>query len=141
MKEKKYKNKRKKEDEEGDAMKQLESRTLDNRMEMDILDGLDEIRSLNAQASKINPLDILNRIQEKASIDDEENMLLTKMKLANQIALKPCSIEIDDDEEEFIDEDFGEIDTIADPGEKKSKFLAPKVEVKKTSKIGFGARK
>jgi len=131
---------KKKEEEEGDAMKQLESRTLDNRMEMDILDGLDEIRSLNAQASKINPLDILNKIQEKADIDSEEKMLLTKMKL-NQIAQTPCSIEVEDDEEEFIDEEFGEIAPVDTTVEKKSKFLAPKTEVKKTSKIGFGARK
>lgn len=60
---------KKKEEEDADAMKQLgmfrsvfifllftdcfvESRTLDNKKEMDILDGLDEIRTLNAQASK-----------------------------------------------------------------------------------------
>jgi len=122
-------------------MKQLESRTLDNRMEMDILDGLDEIRSLNAQVSKINPMDILSKIQEKADIDSEEKLLLAKMNVANQLSLKPCSIEIEVDEEEFIDEEFGEIPTLTDPAEKKSKFLAPKTEVKKTSKIGFGARK
>jgi len=133
---------KKKEEEEGDAMKQLESRTLDNRMEMDILDGLDEIRSLNAQVSKINPLDILSKIQEKADIDSEEKTLLTKMKLVNQISQTPCSIEVEgEEEEEFIDEDFGEIPTVTETTEKKSKFIAPKVEVKKTSKIGFGARK
>jgi len=40
-------------EEEGDAMKALENRTMDSKIEMDIIEALDEIRSLNARNSKI----------------------------------------------------------------------------------------
>jgi len=67
--------KKREEEEEGNAMKALENKTLDNKMEMDILDGLDEIRSLNARASKVDPMDILEHIQKI-----KKNRLLTKRK-------------------------------------------------------------
>jgi hypothetical protein len=37
----------------------LENRTQDSKIEMDILDALDEIRSLNARQSKMDPIEIL----------------------------------------------------------------------------------
>jgi len=40
-------------EEEGDAMKALENRTLDSKIEMDIIEALDEIRALNARNSKV----------------------------------------------------------------------------------------
>lgn len=43
------------EEEEGDAMKALENKTLDSKIEMDIIEGLAEIRALNALNEKINP--------------------------------------------------------------------------------------
>ncbi len=36
-------------EEKGDAMKELENKTLDSKMEMEILDALDEIKALNAR--------------------------------------------------------------------------------------------
>ncbi len=39
-------------EEAGDAMKELENKTLDSKMEMEILDALDEIRALNARSSQ-----------------------------------------------------------------------------------------
>lgn len=62
-------------------MKVLENRTLDNKMELEILDALDEIRSLNAKTSKLDPEEVLQKLQEDwkrkevekaALIEDEE---------------------------------------------------------------------
>jgi len=74
--------KKREEEEEGNAMKALENKTLDNKMEMDILDGLDEIRSLNARASKVDPMDILEHIQknqEKQAVDEEEENAIKEL--------------------------------------------------------------
>jgi len=64
--------KQREEEEQGNAMKVLENKTLDNKMEMDILDGLDEIRSLNAKASKVDPMQILEHIQNKQEEEEQQ---------------------------------------------------------------------
>jgi len=46
-------------EEEGDTMKALENRTLDSKVEMDILDALDEIRALNARNAKVDPEELI----------------------------------------------------------------------------------
>eukprot|EP01052_Picozoa_sp_SAG31_P021932 SAG31_NODE_1720_length_7455_cov_3.242115_8_plen_511_part_00 len=45
---------RKEADEEGDAMRQLENKTMDSKIEMDILDALDEMRAQNARHEKVD---------------------------------------------------------------------------------------
>ena len=42
------------EEERGDSMKALENRTLDSKIEMDIIEGLEEIKQLNARNAKID---------------------------------------------------------------------------------------
>lgn len=64
--------KKREEEEEGNAMKALENKTIDNKMEMDILDGLDEIRSLNARVSKLDPLDVLEQLQQERDVTAED---------------------------------------------------------------------
>lgn len=61
--------------EEGDVMKELENKTMDSKMEMDILDALDEIKSLNARASVVD-IDALleRRKEEEHKLDDEDEM-------------------------------------------------------------------
>eukprot|EP00026_Physarum_polycephalum_P011840 Phypoly_transcript_12085.p1 GENE.Phypoly_transcript_12085~~Phypoly_transcript_12085.p1 ORF type:complete len:382 (+),score=95.88 Phypoly_transcript_12085:35-1147(+) len=66
------KGKREKE-EMGDAMKALENRTHDSKVEMDILDALDEIRSLNARQSKMDPIQIL--LQKQKEEEEEQQRL------------------------------------------------------------------
>jgi len=66
------KEKREKE-EMGDAMKALENRTHDSKVEMDILDALDEIRLLNARQSKVDPIEIL--LQKQKEQDEEQQKL------------------------------------------------------------------
>jgi Saf4/Yju2 protein len=41
-------------EEDGDAMKALENRTLDSKREMDIMDALDELKSLKARQAKLD---------------------------------------------------------------------------------------
>jgi DNA-directed RNA polymerase subunit RPC12/RpoP len=68
--------KQKREKEElGDAMKALENRTQDSKIEMDILDALDEIRSLNARQSKMDPIEVLLQRQREL---EEEQLRLTE---------------------------------------------------------------
>jgi len=65
----------------GDAMKALENRTTDSKVEMDILDALDEIRSLNARQSKMDPLEVLiaKQLEEEAEeqrLNEEDEELV-----------------------------------------------------------------
>ncbi len=64
-------------EEQGDAMKELENKTLDSKMEMDILDGLDEIKALNARAAGVKLDDLLaKRAAEDDRLDDADQMQL-----------------------------------------------------------------
>jgi len=87
--------KQREEEEMGNAMKQLENKTMDNKMEMDILDGLDEIRSLNAKVSKIDPMEILDQMQkereEKVELrfaDEEDEVLKELLKQQGEVFVK-----------------------------------------------------
>jgi DNA-directed RNA polymerase subunit RPC12/RpoP len=68
-------------EEEGDAMKALENRTLDSKIEMDIIEALDEIRALNARNAKVTSdtlLDLHKRtyedMQKSLEAEDEETV-------------------------------------------------------------------
>eukprot|EP01124_Arcella_intermedia_P006835 TRINITY_DN1412_c0_g1_i1.p1 TRINITY_DN1412_c0_g1~~TRINITY_DN1412_c0_g1_i1.p1 ORF type:complete len:296 (+),score=70.56 TRINITY_DN1412_c0_g1_i1:123-890(+) len=93
--------KQREEEEQGNAMKALENKTLDNKMEMDILDGLDEIRSLNAKASKVDPMQILEHIQkqeeeEEPSVDEEEMNTLRLLEQSSDLPIKRLPDEPDE---------------------------------------------
>lgn len=62
--------KARKEEEQFDAMKALENRTLDSKRQMDMLDSLDEIRTLRASQAKLGPDDVLTALQ--ARVDEEQ---------------------------------------------------------------------
>lgn len=53
------------EEEEVDAMKALENRTMDNKVEMDILDALDEIKAMNQRHLRVDTSKILDTIAAK----------------------------------------------------------------------------
>jgi len=68
-------------EEEGDAMKALENRTLDSKIEMDIIEALDEIRALNARNSKVTSDTLLEHhkrsyeeMQRSLQAEDEETV-------------------------------------------------------------------
>ncbi|KAI8642529.1 hypothetical protein BD408DRAFT_366446 [Parasitella parasitica] len=68
-------------DEPDDPMKSLESRTLDSKREMDIMDALDEIRTRNARSERLDVDEVLDRfsaedkvvITERMKIEEEED--------------------------------------------------------------------
>jgi len=133
--------KKKKEEEEGDAMKQLENRTMDNKMEMDILDGLDEIRSLNAQSFKVDPMSILGILQEqKNEVLDDEATVLLKLSETQKLKSKVSLIGITDEDGSQIT-DMTEAELSPKSITKNTKFAKPLPIKKKESKIGkFGAK-
>jgi hypothetical protein len=58
-------------EEEGDVMKQLENRTTDSKVELDILDALADIKSLNTRNAK---LDIDKVIEEKVKASEQKEL-------------------------------------------------------------------
>jgi len=105
------KDKREKE-EMGDAMKALENRTLDSKIEMDILDALDEIRSLNARQSKMDPLNVLLQMQkeqgeEEKRLDEEDEQLVKQTFGEGDVVVKRINEGDGENEEEEEEEDYG----------------------------------
>eukprot|EP01114_Cavostelium_apophysatum_P015808 TRINITY_DN4389_c0_g1_i2.p1 TRINITY_DN4389_c0_g1~~TRINITY_DN4389_c0_g1_i2.p1 ORF type:complete len:266 (-),score=72.39 TRINITY_DN4389_c0_g1_i2:525-1322(-) len=69
------------EEEAGDAMKALENRTLDSKVEMDILEALDEIKHMNARNEKLATEELIQHQieqleQKQSELDHEEQELL-----------------------------------------------------------------
>lgn len=63
--------------EQGDAMKELENKTLDSKMEMEILDGLEEIRALNARQAAVNMDDFMaSREKDAVALDAQDELKL-----------------------------------------------------------------
>jgi hypothetical protein len=72
-------------------MKALENKTMDSKMEMDILEGLDEIRTVNA-------------IHQKISADQLLEHHLEQMRKDNELAaMDRTDIELADEDEELLD--------------------------------------
>jgi hypothetical protein len=64
-----------------DAMKALENKTLDNKLEMDVLDALDEIKAINQRHEKVDTDAVLNNMVAKKLLPSgitEEDELLVK---------------------------------------------------------------
>jgi len=49
-------------EEEANPMKALENRTMESKKEMEILESLDDIRTVNAKSDRLNPDEVLERI-------------------------------------------------------------------------------
>jgi hypothetical protein len=63
--------KQKRKDEDADSMRALENKTIDNRQEMDILDALDELRSLKARREQMSFDEILSANIPTDDVDDD----------------------------------------------------------------------
>jgi RNase P subunit RPR2 len=65
--------------EEDNPMLALENKTLDSKIELDILDALDELRTRNAKLEKVNPEEILDKLIQLADeTEPEETVALDK---------------------------------------------------------------
>ena len=88
-------------EEEGDAMKALENRTVDSKIEMDILDALDEIKSLNAKNAKLDPEQVLEqRLAAHQSVDrlsEEEERQIQEAFGTSDTLLRRLDDEVDAD--------------------------------------------
>eukprot|EP00211_Chloroparvula_japonica_P015834 CAMPEP_0119151190 /NCGR_PEP_ID=MMETSP1310-20130426/45981_1 /TAXON_ID=464262 /ORGANISM="Genus nov. species nov., Strain RCC2339" /LENGTH=211 /DNA_ID=CAMNT_0007143447 /DNA_START=31 /DNA_END=663 /DNA_ORIENTATION=- len=88
--------KRQREEEDADSMKALENRTLDNKHELDSLDALDELRSMQSRHAEVSHEELLRRTkaehaagreaQEQA--DREEARLLFEEKRERLLRLE-----------------------------------------------------
>ena len=68
-------------EEEGNAMKALENKTLDSRREMDIMAALDDLQTLNRRQARVDTDAALAALQRSAA-DDEDG---------GQVCFLPCS--------------------------------------------------
>jgi len=68
--------KKRENEEEGDPMKSLENRTTDSKMEMDILDALDEIKALRARQSRIDYESLFSNQKRKYQDTDGNDLEL-----------------------------------------------------------------
>mmetsp|Transcript_3173 Transcript_3173/g.4913 ORF Transcript_3173/g.4913 Transcript_3173/m.4913 type:complete len:271 (+) Transcript_3173:35-847(+) len=98
-KEKKFTNQRESED-KNDPMKALENRTLDSKIEMDILDALDEIRAVNTRHERLNPTNLIDK--RKSDERNEEDLKDEEIVKAVRFKSKKMTHKIlsDSDEEE-----------------------------------------
>lgn len=73
-------------EEEGDVMKALENRTQDSKVEMDIIEALDEIRALNARNSKVTSDELFDF--HKKRMEDAEKLTETEEDLLKDIVFR-----------------------------------------------------
>lgn len=71
---------------EEDAMKALESKTMDNQREMDIMDSLEEIKELNTRHLKVDTEKLLEKLEQKRqatiTADDLKNKPIHEIQLS-----------------------------------------------------------
>lgn len=128
--------KKTREDEDIDAMKSLENRTLDSKIEMDVLDALDEIKAINQRHEHVDTdALILQRIEQRIqdakktnewALDDED--LLKNIKFAAQ-SKKKRLLDSDEEEEGQTSDQIKKTDPIGIRGEiiKQLKTKGPTV--------------
>jgi len=129
-------------DEEGDAMRALENRTAASKREMDILDALDEIRSLNARAAEINVDNVIAAINAKKA--EEEMLAREAVEQAEEEEIKEVfalrRIEAEEESKPKVDpailnpRDLLTDLQLAKPTQTVSSILQPKTKSKKREK-------
>lgn len=89
------------EEEKVDAMKALENRTVDSRLEMDVLDALDEIKAINQRHERVNTDALLSLhavknqgVSRVAMTQEEEDAIM------NNVKFKSSTVRRDDSDEE-----------------------------------------
>ena len=90
------------EEEKVDAMKALENRTLDSKLEMDVLDALDEIKAINQRHERVNT-DALLSIHAARNKLNDPNRPLTKEE--EDEIIKNVKFKKNKTDDEFFEED------------------------------------
>jgi hypothetical protein len=122
-------------DESADAMKLLERRTKESMREMDILEALDEIRSLNARNSKLSVDDILAAQRRRLTADaagardgeDADAAARAQFLAARDALMRGEGIDDDDDDADADDDPDAHDD---DDANAATTTAVPKVEPK-----------
>ena len=123
----------------GDAMSALESRTIDSKREMDILDKLQEIRGRNARLERANPEEVLERIssrrdptlmdeeekqfESQRAQEEEEDEELIKKYFARGV-VEPPSIELEGEDAEGATGEVPGLDAIDENGDEEAGPIA-----------------
>jgi Saf4/Yju2 protein len=78
-----------KEEDKIDAMKALENRTLDSKVEMDVLDALDEIQAINQRHEKVDTNSVLDSLFERTAASAADKAVLSSgVTLADELLIK-----------------------------------------------------
>lgn len=77
-------------EDENDAMKALENRTLDSKLEMDVLDALDEIKSINQRHERVDTDQLIDRLVTKRpllsnGITEEDETLVKSIQFNKKV--------------------------------------------------------
>ena len=76
------------EEDKVDAMKALENRTLDSKVEMDVLDALDEIQAINQRHERVDTNSVLDSLFDRSTIAAKNAMLAKGLTVADEELIK-----------------------------------------------------
>jgi len=116
-----------KEEDDNDAMKALENRTLDSKLEMDVLDALDEIKSINQRHERVDTDLLLDRLAGKRpllvnGITEDDETLVKSIQFHKKGSTSTISNNNDDDnDDEPIKESTPNINSLITNQLQKSK--------------------
>eukprot|EP00616_Rhizochromulina_sp_CCMP1243_P009427 CAMPEP_0118983366 /NCGR_PEP_ID=MMETSP1173-20130426/35195_1 /TAXON_ID=1034831 /ORGANISM="Rhizochromulina marina cf, Strain CCMP1243" /LENGTH=408 /DNA_ID=CAMNT_0006933935 /DNA_START=36 /DNA_END=1262 /DNA_ORIENTATION=+ len=131
-----------------DSMRALENRTLDSRMEMDMLDALDELKAINQRHQRVDTGSLLSAIEERrrqeatgGDLDEEDEALVKSIKFGaagEGRAPAPGTLnEVPRDDDEDLDLVSALISSPEEsgPGKKKGKKKGSKKHGKKRPRV------
>lgn len=76
------------EEDKVDAMKALENRTLDSKVEMDVLDALDEIQAINQRHERVDTNSVLDSLFDRSAIMAKNAILASGVTVADEELIK-----------------------------------------------------
>ena len=108
-----------------DAMKALENRTLDSKVEMDVLDALDEIQAINQRHERVDTNAVLDSLFERTAasavdrtilasgVTQADEELIKSIKFKNGVNKNEMMPEIVEDNDAFTDSSSSKVDGVA----------------------------
>ena len=108
-----------------DAMKALENRTLDSKVEMDVLDALDEIQAINQRHERVDTNAVLDSLFERTAasavdrtilangVTQADEELIKSIKFKNAVNMNEMMPEIVEDNDAFTGSSSSKVDGVA----------------------------